>query len=264
MEIQKANNNLAVKEKDIMSFLDMYGFSGIEENEKKQFIQICIMNELNPFKREAYITAYGQGKYRKFSILVGYEVYIKRAEMSGRLDGWKVETTGKVTNSSLKAVITIYRKDFTHPFTHEVYYAEYVQRTKEGRPNKFWAEKPVTMTKKVAISQGFRMCFNEVLGGLPYTTDEMPNEVINIDSVQQKPQNKKAITENLKIELIKGSENWDNVVNYALTKREIEAPKGKYIISPELEKEIFAEVAEIQKEQAEEEAYKEAQNELNN
>jgi hypothetical protein len=108
---------------------------------------------------------------------VGYETYIKRAERSGRLSGWNVTTDGKLDDGSLRAIITIHRNDFTHPFVHEVFYSEYVQRTKEGRPTKFWADKPYTMIKKVAMAQGFRLCFSDELGGMPYTADELPDQV---------------------------------------------------------------------------------------
>jgi uncharacterized protein YyaL (SSP411 family) len=32
------------------------------------------------------------------------------------------------------------------------------------------------MIKKVAISQGFRLCFSDELGGMPYTKEEMPEQ----------------------------------------------------------------------------------------
>ena len=177
LEKVELKNEIVINKEQISKYLDLYGFKNIEQREKELFIEICVMNNLNPFKRDAYITAYGEGQYRQFAILTGYEVYIRRAEESGLLDGWKVETTGKVSDNSLKAIITIYRKNFSHPFVHEVYYAEYVQKTKQGVPNKFWAEKPVTMIKKVAISQGFRLAFNQVVGGLHYTQDEMSQTI---------------------------------------------------------------------------------------
>jgi hypothetical protein len=37
----------------------------------------------------------------------------------------------------------------------------------------FWKNKPVTMTKKVAMAQGFRLCFSDELGGMPYTAEEL-------------------------------------------------------------------------------------------
>ena len=58
------------------------------------------------------------------------------------------------------------------PFVHEVFYSEYVQKTREGIVNKFW-QKAQTMTKKVAMAQGFRLCFSDELGGMPYTKEEV-------------------------------------------------------------------------------------------
>lgn len=147
--------------------------SNLTQAEVTQFIEIAQGFGLNPFKREIYASKYGNN----FSVIVGYETYIKRAERSGRLAGWNVTTEGKLDDGSLRAIITIHRNDFTHPFIHEVFYSEYVQRTKEGRPTKFWADKPYTMIKKVAMAQGFRLCFSDELGGMPYTADELPDHV---------------------------------------------------------------------------------------
>ena len=49
----------------------------------------------------------------------------------------------------------------------EVYFDEY----DTGR--NLWVTKPRTMIEKVAIAQGFRRCFPEEMGGMPYTKDEM-------------------------------------------------------------------------------------------
>jgi len=42
----------------------------------------------------------------------------------------------------LVAECSVWRKDTDKPFTVQVAYNEYVQRTNEGAPTKFWAEKP--------------------------------------------------------------------------------------------------------------------------
>ena len=34
------------------------------------------------------------------------------------------------------------------------------------------------MLKKVATAQGFRLCFPEEFGGMPYTSDELPDEMV--------------------------------------------------------------------------------------
>ncbi|MDD3465612.1 MAG: recombinase RecT [Campylobacterales bacterium] len=68
---------------------------------------------------------------------------------------------------------------------HKVNYNEYVQKTKDGVPTKFWSEKPDTMLKKVALSQVLKMAFNvnglysaEEFGGT-YTQDG--NIVIDVE-----------------------------------------------------------------------------------
>ena len=156
----------------------------LTDAETDQFIQISTAFGLNPFKREIYASKYGNN----FSIVVGYETYIKRAERSGNLAGWKVTTEGSVNfqkpnESDLKAVITIHRNDFKFPLEHEVYFSEYCQRTRNGDLTRFWREKPITMIKKVVMSQGFRLCFSDELGGIPYTKEEIGNETIDTEAI---------------------------------------------------------------------------------
>lgn len=190
----KTNNELATKEqfehKKLAEYLDVMGLaSKMNDKEKAQFIEISQAFGLNPFKREIYCAKYND----KLSIIVGYETYVKRAERSGQLDGWQVVTEGNVRDGSLKAIITIHRKDRKYPFIHEVYYSEYVQ-TKDGKPNTFW-QKAFTMTKKVAIAQGFRLCFSDELGGMPYTTEEINDteyELVPTKEPVKQPENSTA------------------------------------------------------------------------
>lgn len=157
----------------LTGYLDAMGLAAkLTEKEKIQFLEISKAFGLNPFKREIYCSKYGEGASAQMSIIVGYETYIKRAERSGQLDGWNVITEGKVEDKTLKAIITIHRKDRKMPFVHEVYYSEYVQLNGQGQITKFW-QKAFTMTKKVAIAQGFRLCFSDELGGIPYTKEEI-------------------------------------------------------------------------------------------
>jgi len=173
-----------VSDKILIEYLDVMGITPkLEEKEKQQFLNIAKTFGLNPFKREIFCTVYGEGQYKQLSIITGYEVYIKRAERSGQLDGWSATTTGSVQNGDLKATVTIYRKDRKHPFVWEVLYNECVQKTKAGVVTKFW-EKASFMTKKVCISQGFRLCFSDELGGMPYTSDEMPEQTHDIQHVE--------------------------------------------------------------------------------
>ena len=160
-----------ITEDKLNSYLSSLG-NKLPEAQKQQFIEIAKAFNLNPFKKEIYGIGFGD----KFNIIVGYEVYIKRAERSGLLSGWKVWTEGSIQNN-LKAVIQINRKDWNEPFKHEVYFQEYRQNSP------IWQNKPLTMIKKVAIAQGFRLCFPTELGGMPYTSDEIPTQEIEVEVV---------------------------------------------------------------------------------
>lgn len=149
-----------VDEKTVMEFL--FGSeTKLTEPQKKLFIQLAVKNQLDPFKREIYAIPYGD----KMSVVTGYEVYLKRAGASKQLDGWKCWVEGEGDN--MKAVVEIKRKDWTTPFTHEVYRSEYDSK------KSLWLSKPITMLKKVAIAQAFRLAFPNELGGMIYTADEM-------------------------------------------------------------------------------------------
>jgi len=158
-----------LRERAVM-YLDSIGCT-VTESQKYQFLDICQVYGLNPFLREIYAVPY-KGK---MSIIVGYEVYLKRGERSGLLKGWKVWVEG--TGDNMIAKIEIKRHGWDDPFTHEVYFREYAQykfdsQTRKWVLTKFWKSKPVTMLKKVAIAQGFRLAFPDHCGTMPYTIEE--------------------------------------------------------------------------------------------
>ncbi len=150
----------------------------LTEQHKKLFLNLAVRNQLDPFKREIYAIPYEVGGKIQLSIVTGYEVYLKRAERSGKLDGWKCWTEGE--SDKLKAIIEIKRKDWSQPFRHEVLLKEY------DLGYKIWKSKPQTMIKKVAMAQAFRLCFPDELGGMPYTADEIDTH-IEIDTTPIEP-----------------------------------------------------------------------------
>jgi len=178
----------------INEYMSTFGIAdGLKDNEKKQFIEIATAYQLNPFKREIYCVAYGQNQYRKLSIITGYETYLKRAERTGNLDGWEAEIEG--SGNEMCAKLTIYRKDWTHPFIHRAYWEECKQTTYDStakihKLNAIWDKMGKFMLRKVAIAQGFRLCFPDELGGMPYTADELPENMTT-----PMPQNTKALPE---------------------------------------------------------------------
>lgn len=173
--VQKNEVLQTVEMETITEYLDSTGLTKqLLPKEKAMFVNMARNYGLNPFKREIYCTVFGEGQYRQCSIVTGYEVYLKRAERIGKLDGWNTEISGSIKDGTLAATVTIHRKDWTHEFKHTAYYVECVQTSgKTGQPNKVWAKMPIFMTKKVAIAQAFRLCFSDEFGGMPYTNDEM-------------------------------------------------------------------------------------------
>ena len=168
-----------------------------------QFLELCQAYKLNPFKREIYAVGYGN----KFNIIVGYEVYLKRAERTGKLNGWKCETNSDNT----KAKVTIWRKDWQYPFEHEVILNE----VRQNSP--IWQKMQTFMMKKVCIEQGFRLCFPDEMGGMPYGEEEVPydrviqpqerNVTPEVEEVVEKPEPKKVIANDDRIRLKKIVEN---------------------------------------------------------
>ena len=135
----------------------------LSEKQKNMFMQLSIRNQLDPFRREIYAIAYGS----EFNIVTGYQVYIQRADATGKLDGWECIVLRNNKNELIGARITIHRKDFTYPFVWEVSLSEF----DKGQSN--WKKMPEFMIKKVCIGQGFRLAFPNELGGMPYLQEEL-------------------------------------------------------------------------------------------
>lgn len=106
----------------------------------------------------------------KIEPMAGRDSYLAIAHRSGQFGGIEtvanIETTPILENGEwvekkeLVATCKVYKKGIDKPFIASVNYNEYVQKTKQGQPTKFWAEKPHTMLKKVAESQALRKAFN--------------------------------------------------------------------------------------------------------
>ena len=187
----------------ITEYLDSTGLTkSLLPKEKAMFINMAKDYGLNPFKREIYCTVYGEGQWRQCSIVTGYEVYLKRAERIGKLNGWQCDISGAVRDGSLAATVTIHRKDWQHEFKHTAYYVECVQCSKKtGEPNAIWKKMPIFMTKKVAIAQAFRLCFSDEFGGMPYTNDELgvepkEPEMRNVTPETEAPANPETVSDN--------------------------------------------------------------------
>ena len=145
--------------------------------QRNQFAAVAQAFGLNPFKREIYATTYrNKDGQTVMSIVTGYEVYLKRAEMNPNYNGF--ETNFQVVNGEMGCTCKVYRKDRTMPVTSTVWMSEY----STGRS--LWASKPRMMLEKVAIATAFRRAFPCDFGGMPYTTDELPEHMTGADKLQ--------------------------------------------------------------------------------
>lgn len=146
--------------------------------QRNQFAAVAQAFSLNPFKREIYATTYrNKDGQTVMSIVTGYEVYLKRAEMNPNYNGF--ETSFQVVNGEMGCTCKVYRKDRTMPVTSTVWMSEY----STGRS--LWASKPRMMLEKVAIATAFRRAFPCDFGGMPYTTDELPEHMTGADKLEQ-------------------------------------------------------------------------------
>jgi len=146
--------------------------------QRNQFAAVAQAFGLNPFKREIYATTYrNKDGQTVMSIVTGYEVYLKRAEMNPNYNGF--ETSFQVVNGEMGCTCKVYRKDRTMPVTSTVWMSEY----STGRS--LWASKPRMMLEKVAIATAFRRAFPCDFGGMPYTTDELPEHMTGADKLEQ-------------------------------------------------------------------------------
>ena len=146
--------------------------------QRNQFAAVAQAFGLNPFKREIYATTYrNKDGQTVMSIVTGYEVYLKRAEANPNYNGF--ETNFQVVNGEMGCTCKVYRKDRTMPVTSTVWMSEY----STGRS--LWASKPRMMLEKVAIATAFRRAFPCDFGGMPYTTDELPEHMTGADKLEQ-------------------------------------------------------------------------------
>jgi len=158
-----------------LSYLKSMGLN-IPEQFQTQFIEIAAAMKLNPFLNEIHAISYNTKEGPVFKCVTGYMVYIKRAERSGKLNGWEVSSAN--VGGQMVSTVTIYRKDWEKPFRHSVRFNEVAQWGPDGQLSKLWRKMPAFMCEKACISQGFRLCFPDELAGMPYTKEELPEGVM--------------------------------------------------------------------------------------
>jgi len=137
----------------------------VTDKEIALFMQLCKYQSLNPFVREAYLIKYGT---YPASMVVGKEVFTKRAEQNPDFDGYEITDNyiAGMDLSKFEVTCNIFRKNIKHAIIVTVNYTEYVGTDSKGNVNRMWKSKPRTMLRKVSLMQGLREAFPTALGGL--------------------------------------------------------------------------------------------------
>lgn len=153
--------------------------TSITTTEAFQFLQLCRFNNLNPWVGDAYLVKFGED----CQMITSKGAYMKRAERAKekyegfeagivienndeiiRLEGALYVDNGE--NNLVGGWAKVHRSDRKFPITVEVSFDEYVGKTREGKTNRMWKNKPATMIRKVAICQALREAFPDIYQGL--------------------------------------------------------------------------------------------------
>ena len=163
----------------------------VTDTEIFDFMMLCKAQRLNPFIKEAYLVKYGTFAA---SIVVGKDVFTKRAQHNEDFDGYEAGITVVDKNGELAqrpgSLIApgdtlvggwarVFKKSQSIPMFDEVALDEYMGKKKDGTPNGQWVKMPATMIRKVALVHALREAFPDDLQGL-YDASEMNIELSEV------------------------------------------------------------------------------------
>jgi len=159
-----------------VDIVQQYINSDATQKQAFNFMAFCRAHGLDPFKQEAHLIIF-KGKATN---VIGVDGNIKRAQEQPDYDGHEAGIIVKKKDGTLDeregtfllkeeellgGWCKVYRKGMSHPFVSKVTLDEYIQMTKEGKPNKIWATKPATMIAKVPTSQCHRKAYAGINSG---------------------------------------------------------------------------------------------------
>jgi phage recombination protein Bet len=122
---------------------------GASDAQLRMFLEVCKCTGLDPFLKEIWYVA------EKGIIMAGRDGYLRVANENPMFDGIETRVErNESTNTPIKAVCTVWRKDRTHPTICEAYFNEY----KGSGP--VWSKYPSAMIAKVAEVLALKRSFS--------------------------------------------------------------------------------------------------------
>lgn len=154
---------------------------GSNDEEFELFLHACQRTGLDPFMKQIYAVKRPErqkdGTWREsMSIQTAIDGYRLIAERTGKYSPGKEPTYQYDANGNIVSSTAYVKKQTADGTWHEVaataFFNEYCQKTKEGKPTRFWLQLGHAMIAKCAESLALRKSFPAELSGL-YTKEEM-------------------------------------------------------------------------------------------
>lgn len=169
---------------------------GTPDMEFKRFIHRAETTGLDPLSDQIHLSLRNKKEGDKwvhvYQIIVGIDGFRSYADRTGKLSGIKRGITLNKNGALDSAWAEVYRVDWKFPASAIVFWEEFVQKDKSGKPTFMWAKMPRNQLMKCAEAAAHRMAFPHLAGiyeaaELDQANNEEPEPIPDPPPVQNNP-----------------------------------------------------------------------------